>query len=238
MKKNVKKVIIVGILILLSILVIGGYFLIKDKTQRTKMYQEFAELGKLMNTENLTKEKLEEKTNTRVVTGRYGILENAAKTYVSDLFTITDELKTLLEDKKMSQLLTAHNYQEDGPEFVETKKYLHEIKQKLHDKKIEMFSFLEEDKINSYLEKESPNSSMKKLYQELVTKEINLSEVEKNEVDESINKVVSTLDIVEEIIDLLIENKGKWKVQDERILFDTDTLVTMYNEFIQKLRII
>ena len=45
------------------------------------------------------------------------------------------------------------------------------------------------------------------------------------------------LNIEEEVINFLIENKGKWKVQGEQVLFDSNSLVIKYNSFLTKLRI-
>jgi len=64
-----------------------------------------------------------------------------------------------------------------------------------------------------------------------------MSDAEKKELETSIDKVISMLNIEEEVINFLIENKGKWKVQGEQVLFDSNSLVIKYNSFLTKLRI-
>ena len=137
----------------------------------------------------------------------------------------------------MAELLTASNYQEDGPEFVETKKYLSETKQKLEDGKIQMLGYLEEEKINSYIENETSDAYCKELYRQLLSEDISMPESEKKQLETSIDKVVSLLGTEEEVIEFLIENNGKWRVEGEKVLFDSNSLVVKYNSFLTKLRI-
>ena len=86
----------------------------------------------------------------------------------------------------MAQLLSASNYEEDGPEFVETKKYIEETKQKLEEGKKEMLAFIDEGKINSYIEAENADAYGVELYKQLLSEDINMSDAEKNQLEKSI----------------------------------------------------
>lgn len=237
MKKGLKIGLIVGAIVLI-IAIAGGYFFFNDVMQKAKIVETFVEIEELTKSGDFDMEQLNEKTNTIVSNGKYAKVEKAAKNYAHDLFSKAFEIRALLEDEKMAQLLTASNYSEDGPEFVESKKYLTETKQKLEDGKTEMLAFLEESKINSYIEAETTDGYAIDLYKQLLAEDISMSETEKNELEESIDKVISMLGIEEEIINFLIENKGKWQVQGEQVLFNSNSLVTKYNSFLTKLRIL
>ena len=65
-----------------------------------------------------------------------------------------------------------------------------------------------------------------------------MPESEKKQLEKSIDKVVSMLEIEEEVIDFLIENKDKWQIQGEQIVFNSNSLVIKYNSFLTKLRIL
>lgn len=239
MKKSTMIGIIIGIIILVLVVAGGiGYFFINDVTQKSKLIEEFKQINQLTNSKEFTIEQLEEKTNQTITSGKYASAERAAKNYANDLFHKAFEIKTLLEDEKMAQLLTASNYQEDGPEFVETKKYLSETKQKLEEEKAQMLGYIEESKINSYIEKETSDAYSIELYKQLVAEDINMPEQEKKEFEKAIDKVISMLAIEEEVINFLVENKGKWQVKGEQVLFDSNSLVTEYNAFLTKLRIL
>ncbi|MCI8384018.1 MAG: hypothetical protein HFJ33_04030 [Clostridia bacterium] len=236
-----KKGLIIGIIIAVIVLAVagvGGYFVFNDVMQKNKIMETFSELEQVTKSGNFDQETINEKTSNIVSTGKYANVEKAGKNYARDLFSTAIELKTMLEDEKMAQLLTASNYQNDGPEFAESKKYITETKQKLEDGKAKMLSFLEEGKINSYIEAETSDEYCKELYRQLLAEDINMPESEKKQVETSIDKVVSMLGIAEEVINFLIENNGKWEVEGEQILFNSNALVVKYNSFLTRLRMV
>lgn len=237
MKKGAKIAIIVGVIIVVIVLT-GGYFFVNDITQKRKIVEEFTQIEALTKDGKFELDQLDEKTGTVVTSGKYATVEKAAKQYAADLFHTAYDIKNLLEDDKMAKVLTADNYEKDGPEFAETKQYLSEKKKNLEEQKAKMLAFFEEDKINSYIEEQNANEYCKNLYKELLAQDIKMSEKEKKELESSIDKVISMLDQEEEVINFLIENKGKWKVQGGQILFDNNSLVTTYNGFVTKLRIL
>ncbi len=237
MKKGLKIGIIAGVIILI-IAIAGGYFFINDRVQKAKIMEEFSQIEELTKSGEFDMDALNEKTGTIVSSGKYANVEKAAKTYASELFNTAYEIRMVLGDEKLAQLLTADNYEQDGPEFTETKKYLSETKQKLEDGKTKMLSYLEEGKINSYIEAETKDAYSTELYKQLLKEDIEISDKEKQELETSIEKVQSMLNIEEEVIDFLIENKNQWKVQGGQILFNSNSLVTTYNGFLTKLRIL
>ena len=132
MKKGKIIGIIVGAIVLVLLIAGGiGYFFINDVAQKAKIVEEFKQIQEITNSKDFTIEQLNEKTGNIVSTGKYAAVEKAAKNYASDVFGTAFGIKAFLQDEKMAQLLTASNYEEDGPEFVETKKYISETKQQL-----------------------------------------------------------------------------------------------------------
>lgn len=237
MKKGLKIGIIVGIIVL-AILLLGGYLVFRDMMQKDKIVEEFSKIEELTSKEDFKIEELTEMTSRTVATGKYASVERAGKKYAIDIFNIAYELRTLLEDEKMAQILTASNYQEDGPEFVESQKYLSEMKQNLEEGKAKMLAYIEESKINSYIEAETSDESCIELYQQLLSEDINMSDSEKKELETSIDKVIQMLDIEKEVLDFLIANKGKWQIEGEQVAFNSNSLVQEYNEFLTRLRML
>ncbi len=237
MKKGLIIGIIIAVIVLVAVLA-GGYFFVNDAKQKAKILETFAEIEEITKSGDFNIEELNEKTRTIVSSGKYAKVEKAAKNYASDLFNKAFEIKTMLEDEKMAQLLTASNYAEDGPEFVESKKYISETKQKLEQGKTEMLGYIEEGKINSYIEAETTDGYCVELYQQLLSEDIEMSDAEKKEFETSIDKVISMLQIEEEVLNFLTENKGKWEVEGDQVLFNSNSLVIQYNGFLTKLRIL
>lgn len=235
MKKGVVIAIIVGV-IALAVAGFAVFFFLNDATQKVKIMEEFSEIGEMAKKEDFSKEMLDEKTNTVVTEGKYATVEKAAKKYASEFFDVAFKIKETMEDEKMLNILTAENYQNDGPEFAETKAYLADMEKKIEDYRTEMFSFLEENKINSYIENETNDKSSRDLYKQLVTEDIQMSETEKEELETAMNKVKSLLEIANEVIDFLKENQGNWQVQGEQVAFVNNQLITKYNSFLSKLQ--
>lgn len=100
-----------------------------------------------------------------------------------------------------------------------------------------MLGLIEEAKINSYIEAQTTDTSCIELYKQLLAEDINMPESEKKDLETSVDKIVSALDIELEVLDFLTQNKEKWKVEGEQILFDSNTLVIKYNSFLTRLRI-
>ncbi|MFR2571736.1 MAG: hypothetical protein ACLS90_08675 [Clostridia bacterium] len=127
MKKIVKWI----ILMIIVLIVIGiGILLVKDLKQEDTLREEILAFDNLTREENIDLEKIDEKIRKIKTTGDYGVVEKAVKEYWSDIINTSIDLTNILNDEKIEKVLTAENYKEDGPDFIETKKYLQEITRK------------------------------------------------------------------------------------------------------------
>lgn len=238
MKKGAKIGIIVGVIaiVVIGIIATVGYFFINGTMQKAKIVEEFSQIEQLTKSGDFELEELTKKTDNIVTTGKYANVERAAKRYAAELFSTAFELRALLNDERMAQLLTAENYQADGPEFTETKQYLSEKKANIEDRKARMLTYFDENKINSYIEAETTDQSSIDLYKQLLGEDIKMSDTEKNTLETAIDEVITMLNTEEEVIDFLIENKGKWEVKNNQVMFNDNSLVIKYNSFLTKLR--
>ena len=123
-----KKMIIIVIILLILLIIIGGIIfitgIISDLKQENILKAELAEISELSNEENIDKEKINQKLNNRITTGDYLKVENASKTYLSDMLNNIIKITDILNSNKIENILTIENYKEDGPEFKNTKEYL------------------------------------------------------------------------------------------------------------------
>ena len=119
MKKIVKWI----ILMIIVLIVIGiGILLVKDLKQEDTLREEILAFDNLTREENIDLEKIDEKIRKIKTTGDYGVVEKAVKEYWSDIINTSIDLTNILNDEKIEKVLTAENYKEDGPDFIETKK--------------------------------------------------------------------------------------------------------------------
>lgn len=230
-----KKKIFITIAIVVAIILIGiGYFIFKDLKQEEMLRAELEEISVLVNEESPDVDKIKTKLNTTVTTGDYAIVEKAFKQYLTDSFSNIIEMVNVLEDKKLTKSLTVENYKSDGPDFVETKKYIAETKAKLEQCKKDYNEYLTEEKAMSYVNGKDLDSYYMELYKNEIVGNIEEEQKDKT-VENSINDIIELLNNSEEVINFLVKNKGNWKIEGENILFASQKLIDEYNSLLGKI---
>ncbi|MBQ9011921.1 MAG: hypothetical protein IJ093_04660 [Bacilli bacterium] len=128
MKKH-KILVVIGIVVAIIAVIVGlvGYFLVKDVKEEQVLRKEISSLNKL----DITKDRY----NTDIVTtGDYAVVESTIKDYLDDYATNLQGVLDILNDEKLSNVLSADNYKNDGPEFGQTKEYLENTKKDFNEK--------------------------------------------------------------------------------------------------------
>lgn len=231
-----KKKILIGLGVLL-VVIIGaiGYVVVSDSKQEEKLKNELEELNTLVNEENIDVDKVKKMLNRTVTIGDYKVVETSFKAYLSDAFDSVFQMLDILNSDKLVSILTAENYQNDGPEFTETKAYITETKTKLEELKNSYYSFLTEEKAMSYIEDKGLDSYYVDLYREEYVGDIDTANEDKT-VEGSINQIIELLNVSEEIINFLSENSNSWHIEEDVIVFNTDELSNKYNELLNKIQ--
>lgn len=231
MKKKI--LIIVGIIILIVIGVIA-YFVITDLQQEDKLTAELQEISNLVNSQNIDTDQINERLDRTVTRGDYAVVEQSFKQYLKDNFDVSMKIADILNDEKLTTILTADNYKQDGKDFVETKNYISTTRDQLETYKTEYKDFFTEDKVMSYINDKNLDSYYTDLYKQELVGDIE-SDNETELVESAINDVIGILDIYEEVINFLVDNQNSWNVQDDTIEFTSESLQNQYNSLIDKL---
>lgn len=231
MKKKI--LIIVGIIILIVIGVIA-YFVITDLQQEDKLTAELQEISNLVNNQNVDIDQINERLDRTVTRGDYAVVEQSFKQYLKDNFDVSMKTADILNDEKLTTILTADNYKQDGKDFVETKNYISTTRDQLETYKTEYKDFFTEDKVMSYINDKNLDSYYTDLYKQELVGDIE-SDNETEVVESAINDVIGILDIYEEVINFLVDNQNSWNVQDDTIEFTSESLQNQYNSLIDKL---
>ncbi len=231
MKKKI--LIIVGIIILIVIGVIA-YFVITDLQQEDKLTAELQEISNLVNNQNVDIDQINERLDRTVTRGDYAVVEQSFKQYLKDNFDVSMKIADILNDEKLTTILTADNYKQDGKDFVETKNYISTTRDQLETYKTEYKDFFTEDKVMSYINDKNLDSYYTDLYKQELVGDIE-SDNETELVESAINDVIGILDIYEEVINFLVDNQNSWNVQDDTIEFTSESLQNQYNSLIDKL---
>ena len=229
-----KKILIIIAIIIIVALGTIGYIVFTDIKQEEKLMTELNEISDLANSENINMDDVNQRLDRIVTTGDYAIVEDSFKSYLRENFDNTMQIAEILNDEKIVNILTAQNYKEDGKDFVNTKEYIRTTREKLENCKTKYVEFFTEEKAMSYINNKGLDSYYIDLYKEEFVGDIENTGDTKT-VEDSINEIIEILNISEETINLLSENKNSWEIQGENIVFINDSLSEKYDELINSL---
>lgn len=229
-----KVLIIIGVILALFIAVIA-VLIVKDFNQEEKLRQELNEIDSMINFEDFDYDAVNERLGKTISSGDYLVVEKAAKKYLKDTIDITLTIVNILNDEKLVNILTAENYKNDGPNFINSKLYIKNTKEELENNKTKILNQMNNETVLSYVENKNLDSYYIDFYKSLSFS--SEAEINKNkqEMEDSIDSVIDMLNVYDEIIDFLIENKNEWTIEGEYIVFSTEQLGNQYDELLLKL---
>ena len=229
-----KKILIVLLIIIVIALVGVGYFVFTDMMQEDKLKTELSELNDLVNAENINMDAVNEKLNRRITTGDYEKVEDAYKSYLRDNFDNSIQIANILNDEKITTLLTVENYESDGKDFTGSKEYITNTRETLEECKAKYTEFLTEEKAMSYINDKGLDSYYTDLYKNEFIGDMS-SASQDTTVQDSIDEVIGILNTSEEVLNLLSENQDSWEIDGENISFNSESLSNQYDELINSL---
>jgi len=229
-----KKILIVLLIIIVIALVGVGYFVFTDMMQEDKLKTELSELNDLVNAENINMDAVNEKLDRRITTGDYEKVEDAYKSYLRDNFDNSIQIANILNDEKITTLLTVENYESDGKDFTESKEYITNTRETLEECKAKYTEFLTEEKAMSYINDKGLDSYYTDLYKNEFIGDMS-SASQDTTVQDSIDEVIGVLNTSEEILNLLSENQDSWEIDGENISFNSESLSNEYDTLINSL---
>lgn len=227
-----KKKIFIGIGIFVGIiLILIGVLVGKDLKQESNLKKELNEISEMVSDPDGDFKEISKRLNTTVTTGDYQKIEKAAKKYFTDILDNLIDIVTVLNDERITNILTVDNYVNDGKEFLSTRKYIKDTKEKLITGRDSYYELFTEEKVMTYLDGLTIDDYYRDFYRNEIIGDI---ENEKNDktVEKAINQIIDMLDDSEKIINFLVENKNAWEVEGDTIVFDTNELVDQYNNLL------
>jgi hypothetical protein len=233
-KKGKKGIIITCVIVLILLIGMGiiGAMIGIETSQRVLLAEEVTRLSKMnLLTQTIDVEDIK-------TTGKYAKIEKTMKTYLNQFAESAQKLMELIEDEKLMNMLSAKNYEEDGPEFTKTTAFITEMKDKISNTANEATYYLQENAVNEYAKKQGLTEKEEELYLSLMFDEETKKDLQevKTQMETQIQNLQDQLTTVQEIIDFLKQNKGKWEIQNNTILFHNYTLLNQYNSLGAKLK--
>lgn len=229
-KKSKKKVIITVVVIVILILLVVGGFVFYHGNQIGKLIAEVNKLAEIemINEDGTLKEEpidMQIKTN-----GSYAVVEKTFKNYMNEIVTDTQELVNTLDQEKIMNLVSIDNMKEDGPDFTKSKEEITTMKNAISSYVTKMETLANEENLLSKIDDKDVGEYYKELYRQLAIDEESGANL-KDAIDElktNEEVAVQALNDLESIFNFLSDNKDEWQIEEEQIVFTTQSA---YNEY-------
>ena len=237
MKKKTKIILGVIAILVIACIVAIALMVTSDLKQEEKLENELSSLYALLSNYPLDYESLDKQLSTTITTDDYAKVEKAVKDYSGDFVNYMKQFDTLLNDEMIINALNIENIKEDGPDFTKTKKQLSESKASLDTILTNFSNYLTEEVALSYVKDMELDEYYTDLYKQYVLGD-NLSEMEsaRDEIVKSLNDLKALIENEQEAINFLVKNKRSWKVENNQLVFYSDSLIKQYNNIIAKIK--
>lgn len=216
-KNKTVVIVVVAIVVVLAIAILVGIgAVINDVAQKQILSEEIEKINQTS------------KVDTEIKTsGKYAEVEKVLKDYVLEYQSVAEEMKAQYQNEKFTTILSADNYKNDGPDFVESKKLIADTKAKGEEVK----NKLTEMGSTEYKQKRADDNGLTGKYKDLFVDSIQF-EQEIKEVNSTIDSVDNYLSKIEDVFNYLTENKDSWKVNGGKVEFNQMSQVTKYNSLL------
>lgn len=220
--------VILTILLILVIFVVaigiiyGGRIINKAKLDR--------ELENLVNSGS-SSEKLE--NTTTVTSGEFAVVEETVKEYFKEYSNLRQQFMKRVNDSKLQSVLTPENYEQDGPEFTESIKYINTAKEEFNNIADELLNLLSTENIETRIQDKDIGDYYKDLYKGYFIDNNDLSSTFQETYQDTLDDRTLMNNLYDneiEILSFLTENKEHWEVLDNKLTFDDQELANTFNE--------
>ena len=237
MKKQTKTILLIIAIFVIAFIVVFASMLTTDLKQEEKLENELNSLYTLLNNYPLDYEALDKQMATITTKDDYAKVEKAAKDYSKDFVNYMKQFDTLLNNETIVNALNVENIKEDGPDFTKTKNTLSESKTSLDTILTNFSNYLTEEAAMSYVKDMELDDYYIDFYKKFTLGD-NLAEMEsaRDEVINNLNNLKSLIESEEEGINFLAKNKGSWEIEDDQLLFSSESLSNQYNAIIAKIQ--
>jgi len=208
---------------------IVSIYCINRATMENKLRREVNSLAKL----DITKDRYNTKIKTR---GGYAVVEKAIKEYLDNDAVSLQKVLVIMNDKKISRLLSYDNYKNDGPEFKNSLNYITTNKEVFNKEIDSLINNLDEKNIKKYIRTKTKDKYYINLYDELMlsskfTKEFNNT---KSMLENTKTHVNNIFDTSSEVLNFLVLYKDDWVLEDNQIKFRKQEQYNYYMELVSK----
>lgn len=220
-----------GCFIFIDLLLIGGFFLIRDVTLKVKLNNEVMALNQVDFTNGVFNEKIESK-------GRYALVERAIKSYIEDYSAEVQKIVSYKDDSILDDLTSAFNYKLDGPEYIDSLKYIDYYQNKFNNAVDEVINNTNEENIYNYITEYTNDDFNIEMYKEVINKNNLARKVLDNKLFllDIKSKYNNCFDVLKSLFNYLSSNKDKFYIDGDSITFIDDSVRVGYENILRQIK--
>ena len=237
-KKKSKKGIIAGIIIVVITIAIAvvGFFayhgqqlaLLTTETQNAVAVKTVNDDG------TINKEaKIDMEIKTK---GSYAIVEETLKSYLNEALTLAQQADSLYSQEEIENTLSIENIKSDGPDFVQTKEKIAQMKKSGEEYIDKFIELCNEENLLAAIDDKQVSDYYKELYKQLATDEEAGKELANtvSELETLKTDLLAAFDYLNSIVEFLSDNKSSWTVEGEQIVFYSQAKLDEYQKLIEE----
>ena len=233
-KKLIKNIIISIVIVVVIIIGLIFFTAFKELQEEDILKQEIINYSN----KDLSKDNYPIEVKT---TGDRAYVEEAVKKYYKSLSDSVKIINSLLNDEKLTNILTINSLRNDSPNYTKSHTLISDTKSKV-TKELENISRLcEEDTIKNLIDKEKLSDSeyyydfyLKLMY---TKKDLENFKSTKKEMETLSNKLNEFLNKVDEILTFLETNANYIEYTDTDIYISDNNILNKYNNLIEELKL-
>lgn len=233
--KNIKNktVVVAAIVAVVAIVVVVGGMIGYDLNQKAILVSE---VNKLVANKNLTVDSID--AENMKSTGKYAEVEKAIKTYLKEYAAEIQKITDIADDEKIKNILSIENYKSDGPEFNESLPYIEELEKNLSESSEKVIKLMDKEEILGYINNYDLSDKYKELYKTLMLDEKTEKDLEQSQTQlkDSIDEYKEFVQSIKDVLNFLKENKSEWEIQNNLVMFNSQSLLNQYNKLTSKLK--
>ena len=234
--KRTSKALTAAILIFYSLFIVFAFavvfFVIRGIKEEVTLENEFSAIEDLIDNSSIDNTQIDYMLNNFVTTGDYLNVEKAIKDYLEDLLVECRRLDNIFQSQDLTNVLSLYNFDADAPYFYESQNIIENYYQELKNIKTNLINLLDTDSIISYAEAYQLQDYYLDYFKTLIIDE-NMLNTNRNDIENSLDYALNTLDIYKELFELLSNNVDSWTMDEDYIYFDNDNLLEEYNRLIE-----
>ncbi len=212
-----------------------GYVIVDTSKQEKLLDNEISSLLEL----DLTKDSI----NKNIVTkDEYAIIEKTIKDYLRDYSDNLKNYKDSIDNFDFNNMFSANNFDNDGPDFIESKGKLSKLKENLNSSLDNLVKYSSEEYIMKIINDKKLDSMYVSKYKEYMlgngansfNDTVNKEIKEIKDINEEFNNF---LDDCYKLYDFMSNNRNYWSIDKEKniVYFDNDKLINEYNALLNKI---